>query len=86
MSSTKLKLGDRLVLRANEQTTLVLRRTRSGPESPPHYELLTYAASIDRFERGYPTERDGKFVPPVSMVRFESDHAARDLARAIGVR
>jgi hypothetical protein len=82
----KLKLGDRLVLRVNEQTTIVLRRTRSGPESPPHYELLTYAANIDRFERGYPTGKDGEFVPPVSTVRFETDSAARDLARAIGVR
>lgn len=86
---SKLKVGQRLVLAANERTTVVLRRFRPGPESrDSRVELAVYDAGIEEFDRppGFPVDARGRPVGPLARVSFEDESRARQLARAIGTR
>ena len=86
--SDKLKIGDRMVIAANDQTTIVLRRYKaeSDPAGKSRYALEIYDANISAFERRIPVDKNKKLLLPVSTVRFASESRARILARAIGFR
>lgn len=85
---TKLKVGQRLVLRANDRTTVVVRRFRPGPESASRIALEVHDARFEVFDRppGYPVDRRGRTIPPVATVNFDDEQRAHELARAIGAR